>query len=204
MKRLFPTAALAAAIAFAGGGAWLLGPVRQPAAAGTGETALPPGVALGGAFALVDSKGHAVTDRDLRGRWVLLYFGYASCPDVCPTELQTMAEGIDALRPDLAAKVQPVFITVDPERDTPERLADYVALFHPRLIGLTGTPAEVAQAARAYRVYYAKTASADPAEYLMDHSSFLYLVGPDGAVRALFRPGTTSEDLAAALRRRLG
>ena len=151
----------------------------------------------------MDPSGRVVTDRDLRGRWSLLYFGYTSCPDVCPTELQTMAEALDALGPDLAGRVQPVFVTVDPERDTPERLADYVKLFHPRLMGLTGTPAQVVQAARAFRVYYAKARSGDGDAYLMDHSSFVYLLDPEGAVRALFRPGTTADDLAAALRRRL-
>ena len=114
-----------------------------------------------------------------------------------------MVGALDALGPGLAGRVQPVFVTVDPGRDTPERLADYVKLFHPRLMGLTGTPAQVAQAARAYRVYYAKARSGDGDAYLMDHSSFVYLLDPDGVVRALFRPGSSAEDLAAALRRRL-
>lgn len=187
------------------GGGWLTGFLGGPfaTAAPSGETVLPSGISLGGAFSLIDQAGHTVTDRDLSGRWALLYFGYTSCPDVCPTELQAMAAALDALGPDLGAQVQPVFVTVDPERDTPERLASYVALFHPRLIGLTGTPAQVAQAARAYRVYYAKAQSEDASNYLMDHSSFVYLLDREGAVRALFRSGTTAEDLAAALRRRL-
>ncbi|MBL6080121.1 SCO family protein [Belnapia sp. T18] len=178
-------------------------PTDRPPAAVPGETALPQGVALGGAFSLTDQAGRAATDRDLRGRWALLYFGYTFCPDVCPTELQTMAAALDALGPELGERVRPVFVSIDPERDTPERLADYVALFHPRLIGLTGSAAHVAQAARAYRVYYARARPGDGDGYLMDHSSFIYLLDPDGAVRGLFRPGTTAEDLAAALRRRL-
>lgn len=202
MKSFVRFAALAAILTV--GGAWLSGSPGSPAvAAAPGETALPSGVTLGGTFTLMDQSGRAVTNRDLRGRWSLLYFGYTSCPDVCPTELQTMAEALDSLGPNLAGHVQPVFVTVDPERDTPERLADYVKLFHPRLMGLTGTPAQVAQAARAYRVYYAKARPGDGDAYLMDHSSFVYLLDPEGAVRALFRPGTTADDLAAALRRRL-
>ena len=129
--------------------------------------------------------------------------GYTSCPDVCPTELQAMVGALDALGRELGGRVQPVFVTVDPERDAPERMARYVALFHPRLVGLTGTPAQVAQAARAYRVYYAKARPRDASDYLMDHSSFVYLLDPEGAARALFRPGTSSDDIAAALRRRL-
>ena len=201
-RRLHRRAVLAAAPG-------LLGAARAAAqAAGTvphvtGETALPPGIRLGGAFALVDQHGRPFTDQDLRGTWSLLTFGYTTCPDVCPTELQTMAAALDLLGPDLAARVRPLFATIDPERDTPERLARYVALFHPRLVGLTGTPAQVAQAARAFRVYYARSRAEGSSDYLMDHSSFLYLLDPEGAVRALFRAGVTAEDLAAALRRRL-
>jgi protein SCO1/2 len=168
-----------------------------------GETPLPPGVRLGGPFDLTDHQGRRVTDQDLHGTWTLLYFGYTSCPDVCPTELQTMAGALDILGPDLARRVRPIFATIDPQRDTPARLAGYVALFDPRLVGLTGTPDQVARAARAFRVYYARSRAEGASDYLMDHSSFLYLLDPDGAVQALFRAGTTAEDLAAALRRRL-
>jgi len=172
-------------------------------AAVPGETELPPGARLGGPFRLVDHTGRPVDDGLLAGRWSLLYFGYASCPDVCPTELQGMAAALEALPPDQAAKVLPVFVTVDPARDTPEALARFVALFHPRLVGLTGTPEQVAGAARAYRVYYRRVENEAGGAYLMDHSSILYLVGPDGLVRSIFRGGTTPEDLAAAIGRRL-
>ena len=192
-------------LAAVGAATWLRGaaqaPVNPPPV--PGETALPPGIRLGGPFTLVDDHGTAFTDQDLRGGWTLLYFGYTACPDVCPTELQTMAAALDLLPPELAARVRPVFVTIDPERDTPERLAGYVALFDPRLVGLTGTAGQVAQAARAFRVYYARARAEGSTDYLMDHSSFIYLLDPDGAVRALFRAGVTAEDLATALRRRL-
>jgi len=182
--------------------AFLVVPVA--AGPGPGETELPPGLALGGPFALRDQQGRRVTEASLRGDWALVYFGYTSCPDICPTELQVLAGALDALPPEMASRVRPVFITVDPERDTPEVLGRYVALFHPRLLGLTGTPAEIAAVARGYRVFYKRVEGAGDAGYLMDHSSIIYLQDPAGAVRALFRPGTETADLAAALRRRLG
>jgi len=163
-----------------------------------GGIQLAQGVALGGPFTLVDHTGRTVTERDFAGRVLLVYFGYTYCPDVCPTELGTIAAAMDALGP-AGERVTPVFISIDPERDTPEALADYVSRFHPRLIGLTGSAEQVAQAARAYRVYYAKVAPRDTTEYLMDHSAFIYLVGPDGRVRSLFPPETAPEAIAATV-----
>ena len=130
---------------------------------------------------------------------MLIYFGYTYCPDVCPTELQTMSSALDELG-DRAASLVPVFITVDPERDTPSALADYVKLFDDRLVGLTGSPAEIAAVARLFRVYYGKVPQKGGDGYLMDHSSFLYLVGPDGEFRGLWRQGMKPEELAAALK----
>ncbi|MFZ4408176.1 MAG: SCO family protein [Paracraurococcus sp.] len=192
-------------LAAVGAAAWLHGAAQAPGSGPSvaGEPALPLGIRLGGPFTLTDHLGNRFTDHDLHGGWTLLYFGYTSCPDVCPTELQTMSAALGMLAPDLAARVRPVFATIDPERDTATRLASYVTLFDPRLIGLTGTPEQVAQAARAFRVYYARSRAEGSTDYLMDHSSFIYLLDPDGAVRALFRAGTTAEDLATALRRRL-
>jgi protein SCO1/2 len=171
---------------------------QQPVPAMGGIT-LPQGLSLGGPFSLVDQTGKPVTERDFAGRWMLVYFGYTYCPDVCPTELGTMAEAIDELGP-LADKVTPVLITIDPQRDTPEHLADYVARFHPRLIGLSGTPEQVAEVARRYRVFYSKVQRPDATDYLMDHSSFVYLVAPDGRVRSLFRPEAKPEEMAATIR----
>lgn len=168
-----------------------------------GGVQLPQGMSLGGPFSLTDQAGHAVTEHDYAGRWMLVYFGYSFCPDVCPTELGTMAAAIDALGP-AGERVTPVFISVDPQRDTPAVLADYVARFHPRLQGLTGTPEQVAEVARRYRVYYARVKRPDMTEYLMDHSSFIYLVGPDARVRTLFRPEMRPEDIAAAIAAQIG
>ncbi len=163
-----------------------------------GGVQLAQGVSLGGPFSLTDHTGRAVTDRDFAGRWMLVYFGFTFCPDMCPTELGTMAAALDAMGP-AGEAVVPVLITVDPERDGPAQLADYVGRFHPRLVGLTGTPEQVAEAARRYRVYYAKARRPETTEYLVDHSGFIYLVGPDARVRTLFRPETSPEAMAAAV-----
>jgi cytochrome oxidase Cu insertion factor (SCO1/SenC/PrrC family) len=163
---------------------------------------LPGGITLGGPFSLTDSQNHEVTDATYRGRWMLVYFGYTFCPDVCPTELQTIVGALDNLGP-AAASVTPIFITIDPERDTPAALADYTKLFDERIIGLTGSSAQIAAATRAYRVYYAKSAPKDAATYLMDHSSFIYLMGPDGKFRALYRQGMSPQELADGIRARM-
>jgi protein SCO1/2 len=183
--------------AFAGRIGRLFG-AEMPVPSASGGVQLAQGVSLGGPFNLVDQTGRAVTDRDFAGRWMLVYFGYTFCPDVCPTELGAMAAALDAMGP-AGDAVVPVFITVDPERDTPAQLADYVGRFHPRMVGLSGTPEQVADAARRYRVYYAKARRPDATEYLMDHSGFVYLVGPDSRVRTLFRPDTAPEAMAAAV-----
>lgn len=157
---------------------------------------------LGRPFSLVDEDGQRVTEASYRGRYLLIHFGYRYCPDVCPTELGKMAAALDLLPPALQSRVQPLFITVDAERDDPAGLKDYTELFHPALIGLTGTLAETRAAARAWRVFYAKqTAGRDADAYLMDHSSFIYLAGPDGRALRFFPPETTPEALAAALHR---
>ena len=184
--------------AFAGRLALLFGtsPTGGP---NLGGLQLPQGMSLGGPFTLVDQTGRTVTERDFAGRWMLVYFGYTYCPDVCPTELGTIAAAVDSLGP-LAEKLVPALVTIDPQRDTPAQLADYVARFHPRMIGLTGSPEQVAEAARRYRVYFARVNRAEAGDYLMDHSSFVDLVGPDGRVRSLFRPEASPDDIAAAVR----
>jgi protein SCO1/2 len=131
---------------------------------------------------------------------MLVYFGYTFCPDICPLGLQTLAEALDRLPPELQQRVVPLFITVDPQRDTVAVMRDYVGLFHPRLIGLTGSEAEIADVSRAYRVYARK---AEPAGgdggYLVDHSTFTYLMDPQGAYLAHFGHGTSSEEMAKRL-----
>ena len=197
---------LIAAIALGWAVAWLrpdlVGRAVQTASSGFAGVNISGSVSVGGPFALVDSDGQPVTNETYRGRWMLIYFGYTFCPDVCPTELQVVANALDLLGAD-AAKVAPIFITVDPARDTVAALAEYVKLFDPRLIGLTGTEAQVTAAARAYRVYYAKATPKDMTTYLMDHSSFIYLMGPDGSFRALYRQGTTPLELANAVRAKM-
>ena len=154
-----------------------------------------------GPFDLVDHTGRAVTDAAYRGSYVLIFFGYSYCPDICPTDLAVMADAVERLGPD-GARVQPLFISVDPERDTPERLAAYVPHFHPRLVGLTGSPEQVARAAATYRARYRRAGPAgDGGDYLIDHTAAIYLLGPDGGGLALFRHGTPAADIAAVVRR---
>ncbi len=151
-----------------------------------GATGQPPlaGAALGGPFALVDQDGKPVTDRDFAGRYRAVYFGYSFCPDVCPTTLQALMQGFHAFAaadPVDAGKVTPIFVTIDPARDTPGVLKQYVSAFGPELKGLTGSPAAIATAAKEYGVYYKKqTAAAGASGYLMDHMSQAILFGPDG------------------------
>ena len=131
---------------------------------------------------------------------MLVYFGYTFCPDMCPLGLSTMADALDDLPPELQDQVVPVFITVDPERDTPAVLLDYVPQFSPRLVGLTGTPVEITAAERAYRVYASKSdATAADGSYLVDHSTFTYLMGRDGKYLSHFGHDTTPEDMAKAI-----
>ncbi len=146
---------------------------------------------IGGPFALEDGTGRQVTDRDFRGKYMLVYFGYTFCPDACPTTLNEVADALDRLGKK-ADRLQPIFITVDPKRDTPAVMKQYVAAFTPRLIGLTGSDDQIAKVAREYRVYYAEHRTGPgPNDYAMDHSSVLYLMGPDGRFIA---PVPTDED----------
>jgi len=202
MRRL-PLGAVAALVALviaAGFGFHLLhrssalGGTVLPSSAGTGA------VEIGGPFTLVSHTGRTVSDADFRGSYLLVYFGYTYCPDVCPTTLRDIGLALDALGAD-AERVQPLFITIDPERDTVAVLADYVGAFHPRLIGLTGTAEQVARAAKAYGVFYAKVESKDKSEpYFMNHSAFTYLMGPDGRYLTVFPYGTKPKAMAAAIR----
>jgi protein SCO1/2 len=154
---------------------------------------------IGGPFALIDHTGQPRTDADFRGKLMLVYFGFSFCADVCPTDLMAIGQALDKLGP-AGDAVQPLFITVDPERDTSAHLADYVPLFHKRLIGLTGDAAQVRDAARAYRVYYAKVEIGGTAEYTVDHSGFIYLMGRDGKYLGFFPPGTPADRMAAVIK----
>lgn len=165
----------------------------------------PPlaGAPIGGAFELTDQDGARVSNDSLKGSYRLVYFGYSFCPDVCPVDVARMMRGFSSLEkadPERAARVQPIFITVDPERDTPAALKVFVAAFHPRLIGLTGSPADIETAKRAYRVYAAKSEGSDPENYLMDHTAYVYLMDPDGRPITYFQRDDNADAIAAGLK----
>lgn len=171
---------------------------------GTTETAEGAGfsaaVKIGGPFTLTNHLGEKVTDSAYRGKFMFVYFGYGYCPDVCPTELANMAAAADLMGDDAKA-LQLLFVTVDPERDSTEFLSEYVVQFHPTFVGLTGSPAEIASVAKSYRVFYRKSKDEDSTDYLMDHSSFVYLMGPDGEFLTMFRGGTDPEAIAKTVAR---
>jgi protein SCO1 len=159
------------------------------------------GVALiGGPFHLVDQNGQPRSDADFRGQYLLVFFGYTNCPDVCPTTLQTITAVMDKLGGD-SAKVTPLFITVDPDRDTPAVMKAYAANFTPRLVALSGTPEAIGAAAKVYRIYYKKVG--EGADYAMDHTALVYLMAPDGSYLAHFNPDATADDIVKDLRQRL-
>ncbi|GMV64108.1 MAG: hypothetical protein AMXMBFR74_32750 [Parvibaculum sp.] len=165
---------------------------------GSGAVSSSGKAQVGGPFTLVNDAGETVTDETFRGRYMLIYFGFTFCPDVCPTELGIMSAALDQLG-EKAEKVQPLFVTIDPERDTPEVMARYVTLFHPRLMGLTGTPEQIASIAKAYHVFYRKAEDESSTDYTMDHSSIVFLMGPDGEYLKLFPPQTPPDKMAEAI-----
>ncbi len=191
--RLLPmlSVGLAAVLAVAGIAIWTFGapaPVEEVAA-------------IGGPFTLVDGAGKTVTDQAFRGKYMLVYFGYTFCPDVCPTTLNDVAQAVDKLGP-AADKLQPLFITIDPARDKPDVIRQYAAAFSPKLQGLTGSAAQIATVAKEYRVYYAphKTGP-NPDDYTMDHSSVLYLMNPAGQFIGVIRADEGPDAMAADLKK---
>jgi protein SCO1/2 len=179
-----------------------IGPILGVAGGAAGAA---HGATLGGPFALTDARtGQTVTDTDLHGRWLLLYFGYTFCPDVCPTDLQKMILARGALGADGRA-LTPVFVTVDPARDTTPVMAAYVALFSPDLVGLTGSQAAIDRIVLEYRVYVARQAlPGGGGGYLVNHSTFLYLVDPRGKVAEILPTSLTAPVLARRLRADIG
>jgi protein SCO1 len=158
---------------------------------------------ISGPFSLVDATGRHVTDKDFAGKPMLVYFGYTSCPDVCPAGLQIISAALDKLG-DTAAGLTPIFITLDPEHDTPAVMGEYVKSFHPRIIGLTGSADEIAAVAKAYRIYYKKVADKrDPTRYSVDHSSFIYLMDGKGELVKHFPHTVGVDQLAAELAKAL-
>jgi protein SCO1/2 len=170
---------------------------------GPGEQQGAGAVSIGGPFELTNQDGKTVSDKDYAGKLLLVYFGYTNCPDICPTALQTIAIAMDELGA-AGDRIQPILITIDPERDTPPVLKEYVQAFHPRLVGLTGTPEQIAQVAKEYRVYYQKVPLKNSSlGYSMDHSGFTYLMDGKGRYLTHFRHDVTPEELAKRLKERL-
>lgn len=159
---------------------------------------------LGGPFTLTATDGRQVTDSEVIDRPALLYFGYTWCPDICPVDAANMAEAADILA-EKGIAIRPVFISVDPERDTPEALGDYVSVMHPEMVGLTGPTEDLKELIRAYGGYFERVNMPDSAMgYLMQHTGFIYLVLPETGLEAIFRQGTSPENLAAEIERILG
>ena len=175
-------------------------------AACSGGSDEPPlkGAAIGGSFTMTDQNGRTATDRDFAGRYRIMYFGFTHCPDVCPTDLAVLGQALRRFEksdPARAARVVPIFVSVDPERDSPAVLKDYVAAFHPRLVGLTGTPRQLADMARRYGAYYGKEKPGPGGGYNVNHSRIAELIGPKGEPIALLPYDKGAEAVAAELDR---
>ena len=160
-----------------------------------------PQIAVGGPYTLTDQDGNSRSNTDFRGKYQLIYFGYTSCPDVCPTTLAIIAAAMDKLGP-TGDRIVPIFITIDPERDKPAVLKSYLAAFGPRFVGLTGTPEQLGPIEKEFRVY-AKRQPLQDGSYSMDHSSVIYLMGPDSKLISFYDAAASPEDLAKDIRHRL-
>ena len=201
MRGRFLTIIVAGFLIGALAGAAALIVTRAPTGPGVATT----GTALiGGPFTLVGRDGKPVTDRAFRGKYMLIFFGFTHCPDICPAELQVMAAALDELGPK-ANEIIPIFITLDPERDTPPVVTGYVMNFSPRFVGLTGSPEQIAEAAKAYRVTYSKFQEDEtkPDDYSIDHSALVFLMGKEGEYLTHFAYGTPAAKMAETLRRYL-
>ena len=177
-------------------------PARREGPARLMEALMSGRERVGGDFTLTDAHGRQVSLRDFRGKLVLLYFGYATCPDVCPTDLAEIGKALRALGP-AARSIQPLFVTLDPAHDTQAVLREYARAFHPRLVALTGSPDEVGAVAGAYKVFHEKVPLPGAAGYTIDHSAFIYLLDRDGRYLGIYPPGTRAERLAGLLREEL-
>lgn len=171
-----------------------------------GSPPVPPGplegAAIGGPFRLTDQVGRVVTSDSLRGRYRLMYFGFTFCPDICPTDVQKMSQALRLFErsdPTRAARIQPIMVTIDPERDTPEVLKQFVSAFHPRLMGLTGRPAAIADTLRRFGIYASRQQVGGASGYLMDHSAMIYLMGPEGNPITFFARNSTPDQIASEL-----
>lgn len=198
-RRLLTTVVLVVAIV-AAAVAYLTWPRPAARTTETQATGATEPVPIGGPFSLVDQEGRRVTEADLQGRVTLVYFGYTFCPDMCPLGLQKITEALEKLPAEQAARVLPLFFTVDPARDTVPVMREYMASFDPRIRALTGSEAEVKTALGAYKVYSRKADPEAEADYLVDHSTFTFLMAPDGRYLAHFGHDTTAEAMAERLR----
>jgi cytochrome oxidase Cu insertion factor (SCO1/SenC/PrrC family) len=189
-SRLIALVLVAAALVL-GAASLLIRPTTGPTGTGT--------ALIGGPFTMLNQNGETVTQKNFLGKYMLVFFGYTYCPDVCPATLQIVGKALDQLGPK-AAQVTPVFVSIDPARDDVATMKNYVEAIDERLVGLTGTSQEVAEMAGVFRVFYAKVEDAKrPADYLMDHSSLLFLMAPDGSYLRHFNYDISSADLAAGL-----
>jgi protein SCO1/2 len=173
--------------------------VARTAGLGPGAAGAP--ASIGGPFALTAANGTIMTERSFRGRWMLIYFGYTHCPGICPVTMTAIADVLQKLGP-LAQKLQPIFITVDPDRDSPEAVDAFARAFDHRILGLTGKPAEIARVAKEYRVFFKKLPASDADNYLMEHTSYIFLMDPDGRYVTLFTEDQTEapDDIVARIR----
>jgi cytochrome oxidase Cu insertion factor (SCO1/SenC/PrrC family) len=194
-QALVPYLLLAAALA--GGLIWH----ESETVPGLGRSVVTGQADIGGPFRLTDQNGKTVSDADFRGRYMLIYFGYSFCPDVCPTTLSVMAQALEKLGGE-NRRVTPIFITIDPERDTPQVLGEYMKAFGPNFVGLTGSAAAIKDVEKKYRVYAVKKPLQKGA-YGMDHSSVLYLMGPDGRMISFYDEAISPDDLAKDLRSKI-
>jgi protein SCO1/2 len=174
---------------------------QQPSAAQMMDDLMFGRGSVGAPFTLTDPNGKPHSDSEFRGKLMIVYFGYTFCPDVCPTDLMAITQALDALGKD-AAGIQPVFITIDPERDN-AAMAEYLRAFHPSFIGLTGTPEEIRRVANSYKTFYARVADSRSNEYSIDHSGVIYLMGRDGKYLGFMPPRTTPDRLTDILRKYL-
>jgi protein SCO1/2 len=185
----------------AAGALWYLGDLRAHngvESVSTGET-----VTLGGPFSLTDQSGMLRTERDFKGKYTLVFFGYTYCPDVCPATLAIMAAALDKMG-SRSDRIVPIFVTVDPKRDTPDKIKSYLASFGSRFVGLTGSPEDIASIAKEYRVYYREHPAENGSDYTVDHSGVVYLMDPNGKFIANYSLDTSPDALAADLLKRLG
>jgi cytochrome oxidase Cu insertion factor (SCO1/SenC/PrrC family) len=190
---LLVAASMMGAIAAAGG--------QQPSAAQMMDDLMFGRGSVGGPFTLIDQNGKPRSDREFRGKLMVVYFGYTFCPDVCPTDLMAITQALDALGKDAAA-IQPIFITIDPERDN-AAMAEYLRAFHPSFIGLTGSPDEIRKVANSYKAFYARVENPSTHEYSIDHAGVIYLMDRDGNYLGFMPPQTAPGRLIEILRKYL-